>query len=188
MWPSGLSRFAGLILIGLGVVLLLFFHVHLQIQKEETTSWTEDTSADCALVLTGGPYRIREGFVLLARNQVRHLVISGVNPATDLRDLMTSWDLFWGPARDKIILEKRSTTTYGNAQQTLPILEGLGCQRVALITSSLHMYRAFMTFRSSFPETIALVRHSVPPSVTAATMGEYSTEVLKGAFYSLWAF
>lgn len=144
--------------------------------------------ADCALVLTGGPYRVREGFALLARNQVRHLVIAGVNPQTELRDLMTPWDLFWGPVRDKIVLEKRSTTTYGNAQQTLPIVEALGCQRVALITSALHMFRAFRTFRSTYPESITIVPHAVPTSVQSAGFGEYLTEVLKSAFYSFWAF
>lgn len=157
-------------------------------QKEEMTSWTNDTIADCALVLTGGPQRVREGHAMLARNQVRHLIISGVNPSTELRDLTGPWDLFWGPSRDKIILEKRSSTTYGNAQQTLPIVEGLGCQKVALVTSALHMWRAYNTFRTSYPDSITLVKHAVPSSVRSASFSEYSNEVAKSMFYSLWAF
>jgi uncharacterized SAM-binding protein YcdF (DUF218 family) len=182
------TRLAGLGLIAAGLVALIFLRIHIDMQKVSVSSWTEDTSADCAVVLTGGPYRVREGFALLARHQVRHLVITGVNTNTELRDLMTPWDLFWGPPAEKIILEKRSHTTFGNAQQTLPIVEGLGCQRVALITSAVHMFRAYRTFRSSYPSGIVLLQHAVPASVENATWIEYMTEVLKAAFYSLWAF
>lgn len=178
------------------VIALVFFvalsyfvmRAYQNISMEKIAAWTEDTTADCALVLTGGPQRVREGFALLARNQVRHLIISGVNPTTELRDLLTPWDLFWGPARERIILEKRSTTTYGNAQQTLPIVEGLGCQRIALVTSALHMHRAFQTFKSSFPENMTLIKHAVPASPRHSTSLEVGNEVVKTVFYSLWAF
>lgn len=152
------------------------------------SSWERDTEADCALVLTGGPNRIREGFAILARRQVRNLVISGVHPLTELSDLLTPWDLVWGPDLDRVILEKRSTTTYGNAQQTLPLVEGLGCQRVALITSQLHMNRAYKTFVSAYPDSIHLEKHPVPPLVTEVSFSEYWTEVVKTMFYSIWAF
>lgn len=152
------------------------------------SSWEQETDADCALVLTGGPHRIREGLALLARKQVRHLVITGVHPTTELSDLLTPWDFVWGPDLNRIVLEKRSTTTYGNAQQTLPIVEGLGCQKLELITSELHMYRATKTFAGSFPESIHIEKHPVPPLVQNTSRGEYWTEVMKTMFYAIWAF
>lgn len=151
-------------------------------------SWEQEVDADCALVLTGGPHRIREGFALLARKQVRHLVISGVHPTTELSDILTPWDLVWGPELENIVLEKRSTTTYGNVQQSLPIIEGLGCQKLALITSQLHMYRSYKTLVGAFPESIVTHRHPVPPLVQNTSSTEYWTEVMKTMFYSVWAF
>lgn len=172
----------------LGLTSLLTFRFFYLIQNEEMSSWTKDTEAECALVLTGGPNRVREGFALLSRKQVQRLIISGVNPSTELRDLMNPWDLIWGPELEKITLEKRSTTTYGNAQQTLPIVEGLGCRRVALITSQLHMYRAFKTLRAAFPPNIEILKHAVPPQASEAGFWENFNELIKAVFYSVWAF
>ncbi|PWU15879.1 MAG: YdcF family protein [Bdellovibrio sp.] len=187
-WPAEINHSLLLGSVITSLLFLLFMRTRFLISQEKLSSWTEDTQADCAVVLTGGGQRVREGFALLARGQVRHLIISGVNPGTELRDLMTPWDLIWGPVRDRIILEKRSTTTYGNARQTLSIVEGLGCQKVAVITSALHMYRAYTTFRASYPETISLTRHAVPATYASASMMDDSTEVWKTIFYSLWAF
>lgn len=187
-WPFKANRWIGVTLILLSLFILLATEVHRRLQAEEMQSWQKDLEADCALVLTGGPHRIREGFAVLARKQVRHLIISGVHPATELSELLTPWDLIWGPDLERIILEKRSTTTYGNAQQTLPLVEGLGCRRVALITSELHMYRAYRTLQRAFPESIEIVKHPVPPLVQNSSFTEYWTEVLKTLFYAIWAF
>lgn len=186
--PFGPKQGLGLSLILVGIAGLLTFRFFYLIHSEEMTSWTRDTEAECALVLTGGPNRVREGFALLSRKQVQRLIISGVNPSTELRDLMNPWDLIWGPDLEKITLEKRSTTTYGNAQQTLPIIEGLGCRRVALITSQLHMYRAFRTLRAAFPPNIEIIKHAVPPASSEVNFWEEFTELIKAVFYSLWAF
>lgn len=187
-WLFKASRYIGVGFILLGLFLLLLVETHRRLQDEGMASWDTDTDADCALVLTGGPHRVREGFAMLARKQVRHLVIAGVHPTTELTDLVTPWDLVWGPDLDKIVLEKRSTTTYGNAQQSLPIVEGLGCRKLELITSQLHMYRASKTLRGAFPESITITKHPVPPLVRNTNVGEYWTEVMKTMFYSVWAF
>lgn len=186
--PFGPKQGLGLLLVIFGLTGLLFFRFYYLIKSEEMSSWIRDTEADCALVLTGGPNRVREGFALLSRKQVQRLIISGVNPTTELRDLMNPWDLLWGPELDKITLEKRSTTTYGNAQQTLPIVEGLGCRRVALITSQLHMYRAYQTLRAAFPANIDLIKHAVPPGAGDVNAWELFTELSKAVFYAVWAF
>lgn len=167
---------------------MLLVQTHQRLQEETMQSWSVDNDSDCAVVLTGGPHRIREGFAVLTRKQVRHLIISGVHPTTELSDLLTPLDIVWGPDLSEVILEKRSTTTYGNARQTLPIVEGLGCQKVQLITSELHMYRAYKTMVGAFPESIKIEKHAVPPLVRNTSLGEYWTEVLKTMFYSIWAF
>lgn len=186
--PFGLKKILLTTIFLLIVVSFVYLRTYYLIQNEEVGSWNRDTEADCALVLTGGPNRVREGFALLTRRQVQRLIISGVNPTTELRDLMSPWDLIWGPDLEKIILEKRSATTYGNAQQTLPIIEGLGCKRVALVTSQLHMFRAYRTLIGTFPESIEIVKHAVPPSNTDVGPWESWLELHKTVFYSLWAF
>src|ERR1043165_80438 len=74
-------------------------------------SWDEDHSADCAVVLTGGPNRVREGFDLLAQGQVRKLIISGVNPRSGLRDIFPQMPFYGTINENNVILEKRSLTT-----------------------------------------------------------------------------
>lgn len=187
-WLFKASRYLGVGFILFGLFLLLVIETHHRLQDEGMASWESDSEADCALVLTGGPHRIREGFAMLARKQVRHVIIAGVHPTTELSDLITPWDLAWGPDLDRVVLEKRSTTTYGNAKQSLPLVEGLGCRNLELITSQLHMYRAWKTVRGAFPESIAITRHPVPPLIRNTETGEYWTEVMKTLFYSVWAF
>lgn len=187
-WLTKLNRFVGIVFVLVGLFILLLVETHHRLQEEGMASWQQELDADCALVLTGGPQRVREGFAVLARQQVRHLIISGVHPTTELADLTTPWDLIWGPDLNQIILEKRSTTTYGNAKQTLPLVEGLGCHKVELITSQLHMYRAFKTFTGTYPDNVQISKHPVPPLIATATRLEYWTEVAKILFYSIWAF
>ena len=65
------------------VLIIGYFFIELYreiqiISSTEVNSWTEELSADCAIVLTGGPQRVREGFDLLVNQRVKKLIISGV--------------------------------------------------------------------------------------------------------------
>jgi uncharacterized SAM-binding protein YcdF (DUF218 family) len=159
-----------------------------KISSEPITSWEKDPSADCAVVLTGGAGRVREGLSLLSRNLVRKMIISGVHPDVDFDDLYSSW-IFLGEVDEKdVLLEHRSTTTYGNAQQSLPIVEALGCRDIVLVTSQYHMARAFKTFVASFPPGFPIYRHTLAAGRSESNRVEIWTEVFKGIFYSLWAY
>lgn len=170
------------------LILGIAAHQYDQIKSEQVTSWTTDTTADCAVVLTGGSNRVREGFDLLYRNQVKKLIVSGVNPNAQLREIMPQLP-FYGDLNEKdVVLDRRSGTTYGNAQQTLPIVEALRCRDVALITSSLHMSRAYRTFKAAYPLDFPIYKHAVTSGRSEVNGWEVSTEVLKSMFYSLWAY
>jgi uncharacterized SAM-binding protein YcdF (DUF218 family) len=143
---------------------------------------------DCAVVLTGGAGRVREGFDLLARRETQKLIISGVNENSHLREIMPQWP-FYGDLNEKdVILDRRSQTTYGNAQQSLPIVEALRCREVLLITSELHMWRAYRTFLAAYPETLTVIPWSVSNPRSETGLFEIMTEVLKSQFYSVWAY
>ena len=152
------------------------------------TSWTEDHTADCAVVLTGGAQRIREGFDLLIRRSVQKLIISGVNPQAELREIYPFWPYHGELRESDVILEKSSQTTWGNAQQSLALVEALRCRDVILVTSRLHMYRALSTFRAQFPVSIPIYPRAVVSGSLQPGRHEVAWEALKSIFYSVWAY
>jgi uncharacterized SAM-binding protein YcdF (DUF218 family) len=166
----------------------LTFREYQRVVSEPVSSWKTDVSADCAVVLTGGSNRVREGFDLLARGQVKKLIISGVYNNAQLREIMPLWP-FYGTLQEKdVVLDRRSSTTYGNAQQTAPLVEALGCRDIILVTSSLHMSRAFKTFQAAYPKDFPIYKHAVYSGRNESSFIDTSTEVVKSLFYSLWAY
>ncbi len=178
--------------IAAGVAILFFvifalaaMHEWRNIVRQEVNSWTEDQIADCAVVLTGGYYRIREGIDLLARKSVQKVIISGVNPQAELLGIFPQWP-FYGDMREQdVILEKRSRSTFGNAQQSLPLVEALHCRDVILITSRIHMYRALKTFQSEFPAKVKIYPRAIVAGNVEPPWGEVCLEVIKSIFYSI---
>ncbi|RYZ71930.1 MAG: YdcF family protein [Proteobacteria bacterium] len=158
------------------------------ITSQPVTIWKEDVSADCAVTLTGGPQRIREGIDLLSKKAILKLIISGVNPQSGLRDIFPQAP-YYGDLRDQdVILERRSQTTFGNAQQTLPLVEALRCRDLVLITSRIHMRRALQTFKAEFPPHFPIIARAVPAITEPPSWDEVGWEALKSLFYSSWAY
>lgn len=152
------------------------------------SSWEQDVQADCAVVLTGGPGRVREGFDLLATSRVRKLIISGVHANSRLREIMPMWPFYGNLQEEDVVLERRSETTFGNAQQSLPIVEALGCRDIVLVTSRVHMRRSYLTFRSAFPDQIFIYQRAVAGGAVRPGFFEVFLEASKIIFYSFWAF
>lgn len=171
----------------IGVIYFYFYEIKL-ILRTPIDSWERDDVAECAVVLTGGPGRVKEGLDLLVRRQVRHLIIAGVNPQVGLYHLYPQLALYPQINIENIILERRSETTYGNAQQSLPIVEALQCHKILLVTSYIHARRAFKTFQSTYPEDIQIIPYSVAGSDLPYHLSDLILEATKTGFYSLWAF
>jgi uncharacterized SAM-binding protein YcdF (DUF218 family) len=165
-----------------------FYHEYKSVEQEGIQSWLKTPTADCAIVLTGGPGRVREGFDLLANQNVKKLVISGVYSNARLREIMPVWAMYGNLSENDVVLDRRSETTFGNAQQSLPLVEALKCRDVLLVTSRLHMYRAYRTFRATFPENIYVEKHAMVGSRYEPSVLETAFEALKSLFYSLWAY
>lgn len=187
-WPIKVNRAAGLTLIAVGLFGLLAFREAHLVLSTPISSWTQDPAADCGVVLTGGAGRVREGLALIEKGAIKTLVISGVNPQTELRDLVTPFDLALGVNPSSIVLERRSQTTYGNAHQSVPILEALHCRDLILVTSQVHMYRAHRTFSAALKNDMRIIPHAISASKGEEAPWNLATEVLKSMFYALWAY
>lgn len=176
----------------LGLAIVVFgarwIHEARRLRAEPVTEWTESVTADCGLVLTGGPGRIRAGMALLSDGKIKKLIVSGVHPDSQLREIFPNWLFYTGLREDDVILEKRSETTWGNAQQSLPIVEALHCRDLVIVTSQIHMPRAFRTFRSVFPPNIQIRTQAVVGTRFVPSVWELSVEALKSIFYSVWAY
>lgn len=186
-WRLG-KRIIGLGLVAVGIFVLLVVREANRVLETPIGSWSQDPVADCAVVLTGGAGRIREGLSLVEKGLIKTLVISGVNPNTDVHDLVTPMDQAFGANLPQVILERHSMTTYGNARQSAPILEALRCRDLVLVTSQAHMYRARKTFEAALPQTMRIIPHAVPSSRGETDSVAFATEVLKSLFYSIWAY
>jgi uncharacterized SAM-binding protein YcdF (DUF218 family) len=171
-----------------GVMLSSFAREVRLVVNQPIGAWLDDHNADCAVVVTGGPNRVREGMDLLARRQIQKLIISGVNPKVEFRDLFPQAPYYGGVREQDVILERRSRTTYGNAQQTLPLVEALRCRDLVLVTSRVHMYRTLRTFRAEFPPGFNIQPRAVPGGSPDPGWFEVGLEALKSVFYSLWAY
>lgn len=165
-----------------------FIHEFKLVQSEAMVSWEQTQTADCAVVLTGGAGRVREGFDLLANKAVKKLIISGVYSNARLREIMPLWSFYGNLNENDVVLDRRSETTFGNAQQSLPIVEALKCRDILLVTSKLHMYRSYRTFKAAFPENIYIQKHPIVGGRYLSSLPEVLFESLKSLFYSIWAY
>jgi len=176
-------------LIILSAIIVYFYSLESKvILQEPLTAWEKDHFSDCAIVLTGGPGRVREGFDMLAQGNARKLIISGVYPGAQLREIFPQWPFYGSLKKNDVILEKRSGTTYGNALQTLPLVEALNCRDITLITSKLHMYRAFQIYKNVYPKNFLIHKRSVIGHSMEPNFWRLYFETTKSLFYSLWAY
>ena len=151
-------------------------------------SWVRDQRADCVVVLTGGNGRVKEGMDLLARKATRKLIVSGVNPQADWREIFPNWPYYQDVSESDIVLERKSRTTFGNAQQTLAVAEALACRDLLVVTSRYHLYRALKTFRAEFEDRMPVEGRAIAGSIGDVQSLEIANEAWKSIFYGLWAY
>lgn len=170
------------------VFTIIFYFEYMAVNSTNSTAWVQSRDADCGVVLTGGPGRIREGMDLLANRNIKKLIISGVNPNSEIKEIFPLWVFYPEVDEKDVVLEKRSETTFGNATQSLPLTEILSCQDVLLVTSALHMYRAKRTFLKVFPKIVDIKTHALARYSETDSIFDRMQETLKSLFYSAWAY
>lgn len=166
-------------------VSILFFHAK-KIKDEPINVWSQSVEADCAVVLTGAPGRIREGFELLQQKRIKKLIVSGVFKEATYTEVFPYWPYYNEINPDDVILEKRSQTTFGNAHQSVVLVESLKCQDVLLVTSQLHMARAYSIFRDVFPNTIDIKKLTLANARSEQSVFDFALELVKSLFYTVF--
>lgn len=180
--------FLSLIILVGGLSLRLLREFKTVQREDEIESWRKDQRADCAVVLTGGAHRVREGIDLLVQKNILKLIISGVHAGATLGDLLPLKMVYGSLHEQDVFLERQSQTTFGNAVQSLPLVEVLRCRQILLVTSQLHMYRALRTFHAVFPSEIQIIPHAVLAGTEPTTFWDVFFESVKSVFYSIWAY
>ena len=138
---------------------------------------------DCGVVLTGSAGRLREAFEVLAIKKIKRLVVSGVYKDARLDQLFPQLKSNLEVSPDSIVLEKRSESTYGNAVQSSVVAEALHCKDIMLMTSQLHMPRAYKIFKRVFPENTIIYKASLRPIRIEASFFDIFIEAVKSGVY-----
>ncbi|MEK7773293.1 MAG: YdcF family protein [Deltaproteobacteria bacterium] len=137
------------------VIARLFFNF----VRETTGYGTGVQKADAIVVLTGGKGRVEEGLNLLRRGTAGILIISGVNEDADVDSIYLK--KLNEDEKLKIILEKRSKSTYENAIEVGRLLNAYNIRSLVLLTSLYHMKRAEYIFTRVLPPAVRIEAYGV---------------------------
>jgi uncharacterized SAM-binding protein YcdF (DUF218 family) len=99
-------------------------------------------AADAIVVLTGGTDRLKPAFELLKNGSGKKLLISGVNPETPKKDIISAYGITPDLAACCVDLDQIAANTIGNATESAKWLRANGFASVILVTSNYHMPRA----------------------------------------------
>lgn len=137
------------------VISLLF----LDFVRETMGYRTSAGKADAIVVLTGGKGRVEEGLNLLKTEAAGVLILSGVNEDADIDSIYLKKAS--NKEKFKIILEKRSKSTYENAIEVKRLLDAYNIRSIILITSLYHMKRADYIFSRVLSPGVRIETYSV---------------------------
>lgn len=112
--------------------------------------------ADAILVLTGDENRIPEGFRAWKEGKARELYILGAGEGARLERVLPGPPALPPTEARKLHLEGWSENTLENAYSAKSVIAEHGFRKVILVTSDYHVPRAYLSFRTILPKTIAV--------------------------------
>ena len=134
-----------------GFVLYVFDADFLGSSASQTISKNSYTSKDAIVVLTGGRKRIKTGFELLAEKKAPKLLISGVSTHQSKDRLMRQARAKRGIKKQQVFIDYKAGTTVENALFSSKWIQKHGIKSIVLVTSTYHMRRSLLEFRSRMP-------------------------------------
>ena len=109
--------------------------------------------ADGIVVLTGGSHRIEQGLRLLAQGRAPLLLVSGVQPGTEVARLARAVGIDPGAVAGRVTLGQSAVSTRGNALETVEWVQRHDLRSVIVVTAFYHMPRALAELRRALPMT-----------------------------------
>jgi len=108
-------------------------------------------STDGIVIFTGGGTRLKEALILFEQKKGTYLLISGVNPESELSIQMNRESY-----NENVTLDCKALDTRGNAEETAKWVRHHHIKSLRLITSNYHMPRSLLELRPLLPEVIIL--------------------------------
>jgi len=111
-----------------------------------------ERNADGIVVLTGGSSRVSDAMELLAAGYGKRLLISGVHPGNDVKDISRTL-----PDNHKLLtccvdLDRSAVDTRSNAAETRRWARERGFTSLIVVTSNYHMPRAIVELSHAMPD------------------------------------
>ncbi len=109
-------------------------------------------AADGIVALTGGQNRLEAAADLFAGGKGARLLISGVNPSIDKKDLLKA--VGGDPAKFSccVDIDHEALETVGNAEQTAEWAKAHGFNEIILVTNNYHMPRSLLELKRAAPK------------------------------------
>ena len=140
--------------------------------------------ADGIVVLTGGAERVDTALRLLSEGRAPRLLVSGVAPATDLREMARRARLDPGPLAEKVTLGHEATSTHGNALETAEWARIYHIRSLIVVTAAYHMPRALAELHAQLPDIDLFAAAVTPPALRGGLDG--GTARLISVEYTKW--
>ncbi len=145
---------------------------------------------DGIVVLTGGAGRIETALQLLAQDQARLLLVSGVSRNTALAELAYLAGIAPEPLAARITLGRDAQTTQGNAAETAIWVQANDLHSLIVVTAAYHMPRAMTELGRALPSVRLYPSAVLPPALRTpgrlGTMRLLATEYTKWLLVRLW--
>lgn len=134
---------------------------------------------DAIVVLTGSPGRLERGFALLDRDRAQAVLVSGVPRDARPQDYAARYGVDPGLFPARIALGHESVDTRTNAEEVARWLQRRRYRSIRLVTSDLHMHRAYYEIGRRVGGDITILTDAVITNPGVAQIyGEYNKYVL----------
>ncbi len=176
-WIAGAAVLLLALALGWGAGLIVFL---LRVNHEEALP----PRADGIVALTGGAERVDTALRLLGEGRAPRLLVSGVAPATELREMARRAKLDPGPLAEKVTLGHEATSTHGNAVETAEWVRTHDIHSLIVVTAAYHMPRALAELRAQLPQATLFAAAVTPPALRGGL--DTGTARLIAVEYTKW--